>query len=137
MLEKIMTTMNKRFRMKMLQKLQFTPIEKFHQKCAQSRHHHHKTNRTEISDSFSLQKIFNQNSRFCKQRLQGKEKTCIHMKYRMWYIMQKIMSINAVFVGILTTIRAEISLKNLFAVFTFLLSHTIKCKNNRIINFRF
>lgn len=59
------------------------------------------------------------------------------MKYRMWNIMQKIMRINAVFVGILTTIRAEISLKNLFAVFTFLLSHTIKCKNNRRINFRF
>jgi len=74
MLEKIMTLMNNRFRMKMLQKSHFTPIEKFHQKCAQSRHHHHKTNRTEISDSFSLQKIFNQNYRFCKQRLQGKEK---------------------------------------------------------------
>ena len=59
------------------------------------------------------------------------------MKYRMWYIMQKIMSINAVFAGILTTIRAEISLKNLFAVFTFLLSHTLKCKNKRRINFRF
>ncbi|WP_367174825.1 hypothetical protein [uncultured Chryseobacterium sp.] len=48
------------------------------------------------------------------------------MKNRMWNIVQKIMRINAVFMGILSAMRTEISHKNFVAVFTFVSFHQSK-----------
>ena len=65
-------------------------------------------------------------SRFCKQHFYGVEESVIHMKNRMRNIMEKIVSVDAMLMCVLTAVRAIISHENFAAVFTFMPLHDQK-----------
>lgn len=99
------------------------PVDKFHQKRAKCSHHHHITDRPEVADSFSFQVILNHLPGSGKKHFQRIEKPMVHMKNRMRDIVEKIFGINAVFMRILSAVRAIVPDEKFTAVFTFMPLH--------------